>query len=108
MGGTRLQVASPRGPCANISRRWNAQWLLPRVREERRTGWYLRVMDEGVVKVGDEIRLVERPHAGWTIDRLLALRYVMPRSPAELAEASTLPALSAEWRDRFARMPALD
>ena len=108
VGGARLQVSSPRGPCANISRRWNAQWLLPRVREERRTGWYLRVLEEDVVQVGDEIRRLERPHAGWTIDRLLALRYVTPRSPDELAEASALPVLSHEWRERFASLPAID
>lgn len=108
VGETRLQVASPRGPCANISRRWNAQWLLPRVRSERRTGWYLRVLEEGGVRIGDDIRLLERPHAAWTIDRLLALRYVTPRSPAELAEAAALPALTLEWQDRFAKLPALD
>ena len=28
VGGARLQIASPRGPCAAISRRWNAEWLL--------------------------------------------------------------------------------
>jgi MOSC domain-containing protein YiiM len=108
VGGARFQVSSPRGPCANISRRWDAQWLLDRVRRERRTGWYLRVLAEGPVQAGDDIRLLERPHAGWTIDRLLALRYVTPRAQGELAEASALPALSEEWRDRFARLPALD
>ena len=105
VGEARLQVSSPRGPCANISRRWNTEWLLPRVRTERRTGWYLRVLDEGAVKVGDDLRLLERPHAGWTIDRLLALRYVTPRSADELAAAAALAALSPEWRDRFAKMP---
>jgi MOSC domain-containing protein YiiM len=108
VGGARLQVASPRGPCANIARRWNAQWLLDRVRRERRTGWYLRVQEEGVVAIGDEIQLLERPHPGWTIDRLLALRYVTPRSEPELAEAAALPALTMEWRQRYAKLPALD
>lgn len=105
VGGTRLQVASPRGPCANISRRWNAQWLLPRVREERRTGWYLRVLGEGAVRVGDELTLVERPHPDWTVDRLLALRYITPRSQDELAEAAALAVLSEEWRERYAKLP---
>ena len=108
VGGARLQVASPRGPCANISRRWNAQWLLDRVRRERRTGWYLRVLAEGPVQAGDDIRLLERAHSGWTIDRLLALRYVTPRLEAELAEAAALPALTQEWRERFAKLPAVD
>src|SRR5439155_2554276 len=36
-GEVRLQISSPRGPCADISRRWNTPWLLPRVLETRRT-----------------------------------------------------------------------
>ena len=105
VGGARLQVSSPRGPCANISRRWGAEWLLPRVRTERRTGWYLRVITEGKVRVGDEVRLVSRPHAEWTVDRLLALRFVTPRKPEDLAAAATLDTLSNEWRDRYAKLP---
>lgn len=108
IGGARLQVSSPRGPCAAISRRWNAEWLLPRVRTERRTGWYLRVLDEGEVTAGDDVRLASRPHPGWTIDRLLALRFVMPRSADDLAEAAALEALATEWRERYAKLPALD
>jgi MOSC domain-containing protein YiiM len=105
VGGAKLEVSSPRGPCAAISRRWNAELLLPRVSEERRTGWYLRVLEEGEVRVGDEIRLVSRPRPEWTVDRLLALRFVSPRKPEELAAAAALEALSMEWRDRYAKMP---
>ena len=105
VGGAKLEVSSPRGPCAAISRRWNAEWLLPRVRTERRTGWYLRVLTEGEVRVGDDVRLVSRRHPGWTLDRLLALRFVSPRSQEELDAAAALEALAMEWRDRYAKMP---
>jgi MOSC domain-containing protein YiiM len=108
IGSTRLEVSSPRGPCAAISRRWNAEWLLKRVRAERRTGWYLRVLEEGDVRRGDEIHLASRPHPKWTVDRLLALRFITPRSLDELSQAAALPQLAPEWRDRYARLPALD
>jgi len=106
VGGARLQIASPRGPCANISRRWNAQWLLKRVQETRRTGWYLRVLEEGVVERGDEVRLLERPHSDWTIDRLLRLRHAKPPDVAALREAAALAALAPEWRANFERLAA--
>lgn len=107
VGGARLQIASPRGPCADISRRWNAEWLLKRVLAQRRTGWYLRVQTEGPVTHGDDVRLASRPHPGWTVDRVLRLRYEPPRSPADLAEAAALAGLAPEWRARFAKlMPA--
>src|SRR5262249_47371619 len=46
IGDARLQVSQPRGPCANISRRWKRADLLKRVTENGRSGWYLRVLDE--------------------------------------------------------------
>jgi len=102
VGGTQLQVSSPRGPCADISRRWDREWLLKKVVERRHTGWYLRVRVPGVVKAGDPVRLLERPHAGWTVDRILCLRYVTPRDVAALREASALAAFAREWREKFA------
>jgi MOSC domain-containing protein YiiM len=107
-GGAELEVASPRGPCKNISRRWDAEWLLEQVRNERRTGWYLRVKREGPVRRGDPVRVIARPCPDWTVDRLLRLRYVMPRSRAELEQASALTPLTVEWRVRFAGLPAGD
>lgn len=104
VGGTRLQISSPRGPCADISRRWDREWLLKRVVERRHTGWYLRVLSPGEVRAGDDVRLLERPHAGWTIDRLLSLRYVTPPDKAGLREASTLASFSNEWREKFAEL----
>ena len=106
VGGAELEVASPRGPCKNISRRWDAEWLLERVRIERRTGWYLRVRREGLIQRGDAVRVVARPSPDWTVDRLLRLRYDPARTRAELDAAASLPALAAEWRDRFAGLPA--
>ena len=108
VGEAELQVASPRGPCMDISRRWDVAWLLQRVVDERRTGWYLRVRREGLVARGDAVWLVERPHDGWTVDRLLALRYTSPRDRAACEAASQLGALDDEWRTRMARLPARD
>ena len=108
VGGARLQVSSPRGPCADISRRWDTEWLLKRVLAERRPGWYLRVLEEGPVAVGDAVRIVERPHPGWTVDRILAIRYVTPRFEADLAGAAALVALAPDWRQKFGSLPARD
>jgi MOSC domain-containing protein YiiM len=106
VGGTRLQVSSPRGPCADISRRWDREWLLKKVVERRHTGWYLRVLAPGDVRVGDSVRLLERPHAGWSIDRILRLRYVTPHDHAGLREAAAVAAFAPEWVARFTEMAA--
>ncbi|MEQ1834066.1 MAG: MOSC domain-containing protein [Candidatus Eisenbacteria bacterium] len=106
VGEARLQVSSPRGPCMDIARRWDTPGLLQQVVDLRRTGWYLRVLRAGNVRVGDSVTLAERPHAGWTIDRLLALRYVKPRDVAALGEAARLAAFAPEWRENFAKLAA--
>jgi len=108
VGGTGLQVASPRGPCAHISRRWDAEWLLEAVLAARRSGWYLRVVREGPVARGDAVRLLERPHPGWTVERVMNVRYATPRPRAERDAAVALPALAAEWREKLARLAARD
>ena len=104
IGTAQLQISSPRGPCMDISRRWNSPGLLQQVVEKRRPGWYLRVLRPGVVAARDAVTLVSRPHAGWTIDRLLALRYVKPRDAAVVAEAAKLTAFAPEWRENFAKL----
>jgi MOSC domain-containing protein YiiM len=104
VGGAQLQIASPRGPCADISRRWDREWLLKQVVERRHTGWYLRVLAPGEVKAGDRVRLLERPHAGWTVDRMLRLRYVTPHDRDGLREAAAVAAFAPEWRKRFAEL----
>lgn len=104
VGGCVLQVVSPRAPCNSISRRWNDATLLRRVTERLWTGWYLRVLEEGVVQEGDAILLRQRLHADWSIHRLLALRLRTPRDPAELAEAQTLAGMSPEWHAHYAKL----
>ena len=104
VGGCVLQVSSPRAPCNSISRRWNDANLLRRVTERLWTGWYLRVLEEGPVQEGAEIVLRERPHADWSVHRLLALRLRTPRDPAELAQAQTLAAMSPEWHGHYAKL----
>ena len=39
------------------------------VRRNGRSGWYLRVLGEGAVEAGQEVRLVEHPNPEWTVRR---------------------------------------
>jgi len=36
-------------------------------------GFYLRVLEEGVVEAGREIHLVDRPHREWSVARAMAV-----------------------------------
>jgi MOSC domain-containing protein YiiM len=106
VGGARLQVSKPRGPCATISRFWKRPDLLRRVAETGRTGWYLRVLDEGAVAAGEEVLRLGRPFPEWTVARVLELRHHPERDRAALARLADCAALAPGWRAEFARLAA--
>lgn len=67
IGEARIQVSGPRYPCWKIERRWGIAGLTDRAAETGRTGWYCRVVQEGMVQPGAPILLIERPYPNWTI-----------------------------------------
>lgn len=93
-GTALLEVASPRRPCRKISQYWQRPELLRLVEESGRTGWYLRVLEEGALQAGDEIALVARPNPEWSILRSFRTRRRSPDAHA-LAQVA---ALSDRWK----------
>ena len=98
VGGAVVRVSQPRIPCWKIARRWGVKDLSARVQRSGRTGWYLRVLREGEVAAGDEIRLVERPHPEWSIARANAALYTRPVMEGEVRALAACPALAAGLR----------
>lgn len=98
IGTARLQVAQPRGPCWKIARRWKMRDLSARVQRSGRTGWYARVLQEGVVQAGDPVVLVHRPHPEWTVARANELLHAKPGREAESKALAALTELDASWR----------
>jgi MOSC domain-containing protein YiiM len=71
------------------------------VRENGRSGWYLRILDEGPVEAGQEVLLLDRLNPGWTIRR--AARTMLERHtvPEEAYALSRCQGISKEWRTRL-------
>ncbi|KAF3809158.1 Ribosomal RNA-processing protein 7 [Colletotrichum gloeosporioides] len=65
-----LQVSLPRQPCFKLNHRFQLKNFAPNTYRTSRTGWYYRVLKEGTVKAGDEIKLIERKWPAWTIERV--------------------------------------
>src|SRR5215471_4594900 len=61
IGTSVLEVSEPRIPCWRLGVRMNDQGFVRRFTEAQRPGTYLRIIVEGAVGAGDEIRIVERP-----------------------------------------------
>ena len=65
VGSVILEVTAPRIPCATLAARMGDPAFVKRFRYAERPGLYCRVIHEGVVQVGDPVR-IER-YAGETI-----------------------------------------
>jgi MOSC domain-containing protein YiiM len=105
LGGTIVEVSQPRGPCWKLGRRWNMTDLPKRVLEAGRTGWYVRVKQEGQVEAGQDLVLIDRPYPQWTIPRTNELAY---RKRAEIdldavAALAACEALAQSWRASLAK-----
>jgi len=64
VGESVLQVTKARGPCYKLQYRTGVPDMIKRVLANGRSGWYVRVLTEGLVEAGDEISLLERLAAG--------------------------------------------
>ncbi len=96
-GQVVVQVSHPRQPCATLARRFQRNDVVPMVWETARGGWYLRVLQEGLVQAGDGLRLKERPNPDWNIARVLNAFYHAKQNPQEALAAANIPGLTGRW-----------
>jgi MOSC domain-containing protein YiiM len=97
-GSVLLEVSQPRQPCWKMGRRWQMPQLPKQVIQNGRTGWYLRVVEEGELVASEELELVSRPYRAWTIERANRLFY-HERDAEQLQELVNVPPLAAAWRE---------
>lgn len=103
-GSALIQVSQGRQPCWKLNLRFGRKDMALRVQKSGRTGWYYRVLREGVIEPGSALELVERARPDWPLSRMAALLYGGgPGDPGELSEMASIPELSLSWRSLAAR-----
>ncbi len=99
-GSAVLQVAQPRWPCQKLTLYRGTAAVGGLMRSSGRTGWYLRVLQPGLVDVAGPITVLERHPAGLSVraanDAMLD-RSLIGRSTVE-ALAALDGVLADEWR----------
>lgn len=77
--------------------------------QEGLTGFYLDVVQEGVVQAGDVLEIVSRGPADWTVAAVNAVYYAKPAVRADVDAALALPELAdrfkADLRELLERLP---
>jgi len=90
IGTSVLQVSQPRQPCFKFALRFDDLTMPRAMVKNGMSGWYYRVLEPGSVAAGDEVRLLERPHGQWSIERTNRLIIQRKGTLAEKAEFSRL------------------
>ncbi|MCX6044851.1 MAG: MOSC domain-containing protein [Chloroflexi bacterium] len=72
IGAVILEVTAPRIPCVTLAVRMNDPAFLKRFRAAERPGLYCRVIQTGVIQVGDRVEF--EPYAGETITAIEMFR----------------------------------
>lgn len=103
LGSTTLCVSQGRQPCFRLNLRFSRPDMARLVQEARRTGWYYRVIEEGIAAPGDSLVLLDRPLPDWTLARLLHTLYANTLDHDELAVMAALDILPENWRRLAAR-----
>ncbi|PTX53695.1 MOSC domain-containing protein YiiM [Melghirimyces profundicolus] len=92
VGDALVQVAQARLPCWKLDRRWGVDGLAERVKRNGKSGWYLRVIQEGTVEKRDTLELIDRPAPRWTIRAVNDILHRRNRDPEAIRECGLPPA----------------
>ncbi|MGH7784763.1 MAG: MOSC domain-containing protein, partial [Candidatus Binatia bacterium] len=90
-----FEVSEPRVPCWRLAVRMNDPMSPRRFTDALRPGAYLRIIVEGDLSGGDEIRVVEKPSHDLTIREVFRI-YTRDRN--EIERLVSIPRMSERWR----------
>ena len=96
IGTAVFEVSEPRIPCWRLGVRMNDQGFVRRFTEALRPGTYLRIILEGALGAGDEIRILERPDHDMTIRDIFR---IYTRDRGEVERLLAIPRMSESWRE---------
>ena len=101
IGETRVQVSLPRQPCFKLAKKFEVDNMHLFVMENGYSGYYLRVLEEGYVKEGDDITVEHRPTHGVTVALINRLTYHDKKDRVGLEKAILAKELSESWYDKL-------
>ena len=95
VGTALLEVSEPRVPCWRLGVRMNDKLFPRQFTAALRPGPYFRLIAEGSIGAGDEIRVVERPDHNLTVRDVFR---IYTRDRDEVPRLLTVPQMSQSWK----------
>ena len=108
IGSALAEISQGRQPCWKIDHHFGVKGMTAGVIRTGRSGYYFRVIEEGLVGPGDAIQQVERARHGWTVERtfqiLIGGLHKAEGADVALRELAATEALAASWRARAVQL----
>jgi MOSC domain-containing protein YiiM len=101
IGTVHLQVVQPRFPCTKLNVRFNLPDMMERFTAQRRNGIYFKVLKEGRLKAGDEIKLIGPSAFNVTVQQYVDCYYTKGESKALVDLILSVPFLPPGQRKAF-------
>jgi MOSC domain-containing protein YiiM len=101
IGTAEFVVTQPRMPCFKLGIRFDRPDMVKRFLKSGRSGFYLRVVQEGDVGVDDTVAFTARDERSVSVADIVTLYTAEDPSADLLRRAVELPALPESWRDFF-------
>jgi ferredoxin-NADP reductase/ferredoxin len=101
IGDAVFEVTQPRVTCYRVAIRLSKPRMPALLTSSGRTGFYLRVLQEGTVGAGDAIVKVGEANERMTVEQINALLYSRDHPRERLERALRIDALSPGWRSSF-------
>lgn len=108
LGTALVEISQGRQPCWKLGHRFGVASVPATVVRTQRSGWYYRVVEDGVVMAGDRLELVGRPLPDWSVARVFGLLIggAGKREPAALRVLAEMDVLAETWRVRAGKLLA--
>jgi MOSC domain-containing protein YiiM len=106
IGKATVQVTQPRLPCFKLAAKFQRDDILKRFLQSGRSGFYLSVIEEGLVAAGDAIERVQEDKHGIAVSDINKL-FNRATDRALLRRVTQLEALPVDWREHFAEQLAM-
>jgi MOSC domain-containing protein YiiM len=99
-----VQISQPRQPCSTLAARFGRNDMVKLVVDSGMTGFYFRVLEEGVVESGNALILREKDRHGITVSFANRIYHHDRGNREGIAKVLAVEALSGSWRESFLKL----
>ncbi len=104
IGEAIVQVTQPRVPCFKLAHKMGIPTFVKTFLQANRSGFYLRVLEEGEVGAEDDIELVTADPVGMSVAEINYLLYFDKSNVEQAKRALQIEGMAPGWRGSFAEI----